>query len=66
MGGVGLRREDQGVSGGLIAHAGGTGWDEIALIAFPVAVLVVLQILAKRKAGAEKRAKDEDGPSANA
>ena len=55
------------MSSGLLAHAGGFGWDEILLIALPVAVLAVLQILAKRKTNAEKRAEDvDDGPPSSA
>ena len=35
---------------GLVGHAGGLGWDEVVLIALPVAILAVLQVLARRKA----------------
>jgi heme exporter protein D len=33
----------------FVAHAGGTGWDEVAVFVLPVVVLVVLQVLGRRK-----------------
>jgi hypothetical protein len=35
---------------GLVAHAGGTGWDEVAVFAVPVVILVILQVVGRRKA----------------
>ena len=35
---------------GLVAHAGGFGWDEALIFAVPVVILAVLQLLARRKA----------------
>ena len=43
----------------LVAHAGGTGWDEVAVFALPVVVLVVLQVLGRRKR--QEAAKEQDG-----
>ena len=42
---------------GLVAHAGGTGWDEIAVFVAPVVVLLVLQQIGRRK-------KADDSPEA--
>ena len=33
----------------LIAHSGGIGWDEAVIFVLPVVVLVVLQVLGRRK-----------------
>ncbi|MDQ3108141.1 MAG: hypothetical protein M3Q68_10105 [Actinomycetota bacterium] len=44
----------------MIAHVGGLGWDELVLIAIPVVVLAVLQVLGRRKARATTPP-DEDG-----
>jgi hypothetical protein len=33
----------------LIAHSGGFSWDEALVFALPVVVLVVLQVLGRRK-----------------
>ena len=44
----------------LVAHAGGLGWDELLVFALPVVVLVVLQILGRRKRDAA--ASEQDGP----
>ena len=35
---------------GIVAHAGGMGWDEALIFAVPVLILGVLQVLARRKA----------------
>ena len=35
---------------GIVAHAGGMGWDEAMIFAVPVVILGVLQVLARRKA----------------
>jgi hypothetical protein len=49
----------------LVAHAGGTGWDEIVVFLLPVVVLGVLQFVGRRKrAAAEETGQDapvEDG-----
>jgi hypothetical protein len=34
----------------IVAHANGTGWDEVLVFALPVVVLVVLQVLGRRRA----------------
>ena len=34
----------------LVAHSGGLSWDELLLFASPVVVLVILQIVGRRKA----------------
>ena len=34
----------------VVAHAGGMGWDEALLFALPVVVLVVLQVIGRRRA----------------
>jgi hypothetical protein len=34
----------------LVAHSGGLGWDELVLFASPVLILVVLQVVGRRKA----------------
>ena len=39
----------------LVAHAGGFGWDEALIFALPVAILGVLQVLARRKAAQEAK-----------
>jgi hypothetical protein len=44
----------------LVAHAGGTGWDEVLLFATPIVLLVVLQVLGRRKARAAA-AREQDG-----
>ena len=44
----------------LVAHAGGLGWDELIVFALPVVVLVVLQVLGRRKR--EVAATEQDGP----
>jgi hypothetical protein len=36
----------------VIAHSGGLGWDELVVFALPVVVLVVLQVLGRRKRNA--------------
>ena len=38
------------VAAALVAHAGGTGWDEVLVFALPVVVLVALQVLGRRRA----------------
>lgn len=43
---------------GLVAHAGGLGWDELLLFVSPVVVLVVLQVIGRRKARAENQSGD--------
>ena len=51
--------------GALVAHAGGTGWDEVLVFALPVVVLVVLQVLGRRRArdaGAQQGADGGDRP----
>lgn len=35
---------------GVVAHAGGMGWDEALIFAVPVLILAALQVLARRKA----------------
>ena len=45
---------------GIVAHAGGMGWDEALIFAVPVIILAVLQVLARRKA-AQEVGDDEDG-----
>ena len=42
-----------GMGLGIVAHAGGFGWDEALIFALPVAILAVLQVLARRKAAQE-------------
>ena len=44
----------------LVAHAGGMGWDEALIFALPVVILVVLQLLARRKARDEEAADGGD------
>lgn len=43
----------------LVAHAGGTGWDEVAVFALPVVILGVLQMLGRRKR--QDTPTDQDG-----
>ena len=46
----------------LIAHSGGLGWDEMLVFALPVVVLVVLQVLGRRRRDADPETPaDEDG-----
>ena len=47
----------------LIAHGGGFSWDEALVFALPVVVLVVLQVLGRRKrdAGGEPPADGDAG-----
>lgn len=45
---------------GLVAHSGGMGWDEALIFAVPVAILAVLQVLARRKARAENQNEHEN------
>jgi hypothetical protein len=33
----------------LVAHAGGTGWDELVVFVLPIVVLVVLQRRSRRR-----------------
>lgn len=47
----------------LVAHAGGFGWDEAVVFALPVIVLVVLQIVGRRKA-ARHAVEGQDGADA--
>lgn len=44
----------------FVAHAGGTGWDEIAVFVLPVVILVGLQALGRRRARSGRSA-DKDG-----
>jgi hypothetical protein len=46
---------------GLVAHSGGLGWDELLLFASPVVVLVILQVVGRRKAR-QGDATEQDGP----
>jgi hypothetical protein len=46
---------------GLVAHSGGLGWDELLLFASPVVVLVILQVVGRRKAR-HGDATEQDGP----
>jgi hypothetical protein len=41
----------------LVAHAGGTGWDEIVVFALPVVILLGLQFYGRRR----KAQGDENG-----
>ena len=43
----------------VVAHAGGLGWDELLVFALPVVILVVLQVLGRRKAR-EAAANEQD------
>jgi hypothetical protein len=43
----------------LVAHAGGTGWDEVVVFALPVVILVVLQVLGRRKRQEAERGQDD-------
>jgi hypothetical protein len=43
---------------GLVAHAGGTGWDELIFLALPVVVLVVLQMVGRRR-----RSEQDEAPT---
>lgn len=45
---------------GLVAHAGGTGWDEVAVFVVPIVILVILQVVGRRKARAGAPA-EQDG-----
>ena len=44
----------------LVAHAGGMGWDELLVFALPVVVLVVLQVVSRRRAR-DAAATEQDG-----
>ena len=48
------------MSDAMVAHAGGFGWDEALIFALPVAILGVLQVLARRKAAKEAGAEADD------
>jgi hypothetical protein len=50
-----------GDMGLLVAHTGGFGWDEALIFAIPVAILGVLQLLARRKARVDGEDGDEGG-----
>lgn len=43
---------------GLVAHSGGMGWDELLVFALPVVILVVLQVLGRRKRDADQNGQD--------
>ncbi len=45
----------------LVAHSGGLGWDELLLFASPVVILVILQVVGRRKARGED-ATEQDEP----
>ena len=55
----------------VVAHAGGMGWDEALIFALPVLVLVVLQVIGRRRArdaggegaddGGRRGGDDDDG-----
>ena len=46
----------------VVAHAGGAGWDELLVLAAPVVVLIVLQVLGRRRARDEGD-REQDGPT---
>ena len=46
---------------GLLAHAGGLGWDELVVFALPVVILVVLQVLGRRKARDADASEQDEG-----
>lgn len=51
----------------LVAHTGGLGWDELLLFASPVVILVILQIVGRRKArdaAATEQDERDDGEGA--
>ena len=45
----------------LVAHAGGFSWDELLLFATPVLVLIVLQVLGRRRRDSEGQDEGDDG-----
>jgi hypothetical protein len=51
-----------GIPAVLIAHQG--GWDEILLVAAPIAVVVALLALARRRVIRAEAASPHDGPTA--
>jgi hypothetical protein len=51
---------------GLVAHSGGLSWDELLLFASPVVILVVLQIIGRRRAQAHDPAEDARQPGDDA
>lgn len=44
----------------VVAHAGGIGWDELLVFAAPVLILIVLQVLGRRRARDEED-REQDG-----
>ena len=44
----------------LVAHSGGFSWDEGLLFALPVVILVILQIVGRRKAARDAGAGEQD------
>ena len=44
----------------VVAHAGGMGWDELLVFALPVVILVVLQVVGRRRAR-EASPSEQDG-----
>lgn len=44
----------------LVAHSGGFSWDEFLLFASPVVVLVVLQVIGRRKARGDDATEQDD------
>ena len=44
----------------LVAHSGGFSWDEALLFASPVVVLIVLQIIGRRRARGEDATEQDD------
>ena len=45
----------------VVAHAGGFGWDEALVFALPVVILVVLQVVGRRKAARDAVPTEQDG-----
>jgi hypothetical protein len=46
----------------VVAHAGGTGWDEIMVFVIPLVILVILQVVGRRRHRAAGGEPDQNEP----